>query len=74
MTKEQVIKNYVETVFSTTDMKVTKDYFGKLVEVALTSDGVIFNAAIAEIYVVVGYSSVTIAAHKVSMLRKMIDE
>lgn len=74
MTKEQVIKNYVETVFSTTDMKVTKDYFGKLVEVAITSDGVIFNAAIAEIYVVVGYSSVTIAAHKVSMLRKMIDE
>ena len=74
MTKEQVIKNYVETVFSTTDMKVTKDYFAKLVEVALTSNGVIFNAAIAEIYVVVGYSSVTIAAHKVSMLRKMIDE
>lgn len=74
MTKEQVIKNYVETVFSTTDMKVTKDYFGKLVEVALTSDGVIFNSAIAEIHVVVGYSSVTIAAHKVSMLRKMIDK
>lgn len=73
MTKEQVIDNFVTSVYETSPINVSREYFAELVKLAVENDGILENAAIGEIAHICRYSSSNVAYTKIMMLRKMID-
>jgi hypothetical protein len=73
MTKEQVIFNFVNSVFEISQISVSREYFTELVKIAVENDGVLADCAIGEIAHFCRYSSNNIALSKIAMLKKMIN-